>query len=71
MQSSPSKILPFRPSQLPRQLPSQPDRQSSAEGFFDAHPIGNMVRILCFSSLLWALLGVTIYAVFKMVAGGH
>ena len=67
MQNSPSKLLQF-PS---RRLPSQPTRNSSRQSFFDAHPIGNIVRNLFFFSLLWVVLGVTIYAVFTFVAAAH
>ena len=39
------------------------------EGFFDAHPLGEIVRGLVFSSVLWGLLAVGVYTVYAMVLG--
>ena len=41
------------------------------EGFFDAHPLGEIVRGLVFSSVLWGLLAVGVYTVYAMVLGVH
>jgi hypothetical protein len=38
-------------------------------GFFHTHPVGEVVRSLFFSSILWMLLAITLYAVYSMVAG--
>jgi hypothetical protein len=44
------------------------DRASST-GFFHNHPIGEVVRSLFFSSILWMLLAITLYGVYSMVVG--
>ena len=41
------------------------------ESFFDAHPLGEIVRGLVFSSVLWGLLAVGVYTVYAMVLGVH
>jgi hypothetical protein len=46
------------------------DRASST-GFFEAHPVGEVVRSLFFSSILWMLLAIALYAVYSMVAGSR
>jgi hypothetical protein len=46
------------------------DRTSST-GFFEAHPVGEVVRSLFFSSILWMLLAVALYAVYSMVVGSR
>jgi hypothetical protein len=40
-------------------------------GFFDLHPVVEVVRSLFLSSLLWALLAATVYTVYTMIAGTH
>ena len=44
---------------------------SKREGFFDSHPLGEIVRGLVFSSVLWGLLAVGVYTVYAMVLGVH
>jgi hypothetical protein len=39
------------------------------ESFFDTHPLGQIVRGLVFSSVLWGLLAVGVYTVYAMVLG--
>ena len=46
------------------------DRASST-GFFEAHPVGEVVRSLFFSSILWMLLAIVLYAVYSMVVGSR
>ena len=46
------------------------DRTSST-GFFESHPVGEVVRNLFFSSILWMLLAIVIYAVYSMVLGSR
>ena len=46
------------------------DRTSSTS-FFGAHPVGEVVRSLFFSSILWMLLAVALYAVYSMVVGSR
>ena len=40
-------------------------------GFFDTYPVADVVRSLVLSSVLWALLAVTVYTVYVMIAGAH
>jgi hypothetical protein len=40
------------------------------QSFFEKHQIGEIVRGLVFSSVLWGLLAVGVYAVYAMVLGG-
>ncbi len=44
------------------------DRAPST-GFFQNHPIGDVARSLFFSSILWMLLAIILYAVYSMVLG--
>jgi len=43
--------------------------QSSSTGFFQLHAVGEIVRNLFFSSILWLLLAIALYGVYSMVAG--
>jgi hypothetical protein len=43
--------------------------RASSNGFFHNNPVGEVVRSLFFSSILWMLLAITLYAVYSMVAG--
>jgi hypothetical protein len=45
--------------------------QNSHRGFFTIHPIIEVVRSLFFSSILWMLLAIALYAVYTMVVGSH
>ncbi len=45
--------------------------QSANRGFFQAHPIGEVVRSLFFSSVLWMVLAVALYGVYSMVLGSR
>jgi hypothetical protein len=45
--------------------------QNSHRSFFTTHPIIEVVRSLFFSSILWMLLAIALYAVYTMVAGSH
>ena len=44
------------------------DRASSIR-FFENHAVGDVLRSLFFSSILWMLLAIVLYAVYTMVAG--
>jgi hypothetical protein len=46
------------------------DRASSTS-FFGAHPVGEVIRSLFFSSILWMLLAIVLYAVYSMVVGSR
>jgi|1185.fasta_scaffold822392_1 hypothetical protein len=39
------------------------------QSFFGAHPIGEIIRGLVFSSVLWGLLAAGVYTVYAMVLG--
>lgn len=59
---------------LPRQRQSRevwPDRWEKPSGYFDTHPLGDIVRGVIFSSALWGLLAIGIYTVYAMVLGVH
>lgn len=43
----------------------------SSMGFFRTHAIGDVVRSLFFSSILWMLLAIILYAVYSMVLGSR
>ncbi len=43
--------------------------QSGSEGFFNAHPVGEILRSLLLSSVLWVLLGIAIYFIYTMILG--
>jgi hypothetical protein len=43
--------------------------RTSSNGFFVTHPVGEVVRSLFFSSILWMLLAIILYAVYSMVVG--
>ncbi len=45
--------------------------QTSSSGYFKAHPIGEVVRSLFFSSILWMVLAMILYGVYSMVLGSH
>jgi hypothetical protein len=42
---------------------------SSSNGFFHNHHIGEIVRSLFFSSILWLLLAIALYGVYSLVVG--
>ena len=41
------------------------------QGFFEKHQVAEIVRGLVFSSVLWGLLAVGVYAVYSLVLGTH
>jgi hypothetical protein len=45
--------------------------QPSSTGFFEAHPISEVVRSIFFSSILWVLLAIALYGVYTMVVGSR
>jgi hypothetical protein len=45
--------------------------RSSVPGFLDTHPVVDVVRSLFLSSILWAILAVTVYEVYSMIVGAH
>jgi hypothetical protein len=45
--------------------------RSSSRGFFRVHPIGEVMRSLFFSSILWMVLAIALYGVYSMVAGSR
>jgi hypothetical protein len=48
---------------------SQGANPASSNSFFHTHPVGEIVRSLFFSSILWMLLAIVLYGVYTMVAG--
>jgi hypothetical protein len=46
-------------------------QSSNRGGFFTTHPIVEVVRSLFFSSILWMLLAIALYAVYTMVVGSR
>lgn len=49
--------------------PARQTRTDGAPSFFEAHPIGEIIRGLFLSSVLWILLAVGVYMVYSMVLG--
>ncbi len=45
------------------------DRPTAANLYLDTHPIGEILRSLFLSSLLWIGLAIILYTVYSMVAG--
>ncbi len=39
-------------------------------GYFESHPVGEIIRSFFFSSILWMLLAITLYGVYSMVVAG-
>jgi hypothetical protein len=52
-----------------RSLSHSGSNQARTTGFFHKHPIGEVVRSLFFSSILWMLLAIALYGVYSMVVG--
>jgi hypothetical protein len=46
-------------------------RPSSPPGFFETHAVGDVVRSLFLSSILWAFLIFAVYEVYSMIVGTH
>jgi len=62
--------FPSLPSRAKDFINPGSDRASSTS-FFGAHPVGEVVRSLFFSSILWMLLAIVLYAVYSMVVGSR
>jgi hypothetical protein len=62
---------PAFPSLQSKNFTNPGSDRTSSTGFFGAHPIGEVVRSLFFSSILWMLLAIVLYAVYSMVVGSH
>jgi hypothetical protein len=45
--------------------------RSSTTGFFANHAVVDVVRSLFLSSILWAILAITVYEVYSMIVGTH
>jgi hypothetical protein len=50
---------------------SRSSDRTSLSGFFSTHPVVEVVRSLFFSSILWMLLAIALYAVYTMVVGSR
>lgn len=67
MQNPSFPLLQFRS----KELSTHPVRQDAEQGFFDTHPVGDLVRSLLVSSVLWGLLAFAVYTVYTMIVGAH
>lgn len=67
MQNPSFPLLQFRSKELSSPTP----RQSLQSGFFDVHPLADIVRSVFLSSLLWVFLAFAVYMVYTMIAGTH
>ncbi len=67
MQNPSSSLLPFRS----KEVANQATRRNSGENFFSLHHVGDIVRSLFLTSLLWVFLAVGVYTVYTMIAGAH
>ena len=67
MQNSSFPLLQFRS----KEISSQSSRRISGESFFYIHHVGDIVRSLFLSSLLWVFLAIAIYTVYTMIVGTH
>ena len=56
-----SEILPGREQEI------WPGRWERRTGYFDTHPLGEIVRGVVYVSVLWGLLAVGVYSVYAMV----
>lgn len=45
--------------------------RTSAPGFFDLHPISEILRSVFFSSILWALIAASVYMLYTMIVGSR
>jgi hypothetical protein len=79
-EGTPQPTLIFADGGRTMQTPAFPSLESRAEsftnrssnrGFFHAHPIGEVVRSLFFSSILWLVLAMALYGVYSMVVGSR
>ena len=52
-----------------RDRSTTPETSSQSSAFFATHQIGEIVRGLFLSSLLWVLLAIAVYMVYSMVLG--
>jgi len=52
-----------------RDRSTAPAPQNGTASFFEAHPIGEIIRGLFLSSVLWVLLAIAVYMVYSMVLG--
>jgi hypothetical protein len=50
---------------------NQGSDRTSSTGFLQNHPVAEVVRSLFFSSILWMLLAIALYAVYSVVLGSR
>ena len=67
MQNPSFTLLQFPPKELASQAP----RQSSKEGFFDFRAIGEILRTVFLTSVLWVFLAIIVDLVYTMIIGRH
>ena len=56
---------------LQSRLKNLGSHRSFAPSFFATHAVGDVIRSLFVSSLLWAALAAGVYMVYSMVLGAH
>jgi hypothetical protein len=50
---------------------SRRSSQTPSDGFFQNHPVSDVVRSLFFSSVLWLVLAIALYGVYTIVVGSN
>jgi hypothetical protein len=54
-----------------RDLTNRTARMDNSNGFLETHHIGDIVRSVFLSSLLWMAIAIIVYTVYSMVIGTH
>jgi hypothetical protein len=52
-------------------VPAHSTQPNGVSSFFEVHPIGEIIRGLFFSSILWVLLAIVVYMVYSMVLSSY
>jgi len=58
--------FPFLQSRY-KNIANRMSSNTSATGFFDVHPIGEILRSLFLSSILWVLIAAGVYMLYSMI----
>ena len=61
----------YTPSIPMRDRSTIPEQPTQPNSFFSQHPVGEIVRGLFLSSLLWVLLAIAVYFVYTLVLGSN
>lgn len=54
-----------------RDRSTAPETSTRPNAFFTLHPVGEIIRGLFLSSLLWVLLAIAVYMVYSLVLGSN